>query len=94
MPEAINELIARLRANRTGLDYTNGLLHLADDALSTERIAMLFWEIVSNPKWATVDHEMKEAFDRLDHGQDDAFTHAIDALESTIKIFSEDHGWT
>jgi hypothetical protein len=43
-------------------------------------------------KWLTVENEMKEAFDRLDHGQDDAFTHAFDALESTMKIISEDKG--
>ena len=83
MPEAINELKARLRANHTGLDYTNGLLHLASDELTTERIAAPFWEIVADSKWAVVDQEMKEAFDRLDHGHDDAFTHATDALENT-----------
>jgi hypothetical protein len=94
MTEAIKELKARLRANHTGLDYTNGLLHLASDELTTERIAAPFWEIVTDPKWAVVDQEMKEAFDRLDHGHDDAFTHATDALESTIKIISDEKGWT
>jgi AbiJ N-terminal domain 4 len=94
MTEAINELRARLRANRTGLDYHNGLLHFASDELTTQRIAAPFWEIVTDPKWAVVDQEMKEAFDRLDHGHDDAFTHATDALESTIKIISDDKGWT
>jgi hypothetical protein len=94
MTEAIKELKARLRANHTGLDYTNGLLHLASDELTTERIAAPFWEIVIDPKWAVVDQEMKEAFDRLDHGHDDAFTHATDALESTIKIISDEKRWT
>jgi hypothetical protein len=51
MTEAIKELKARLRANRTGLDYTNGLLHFASDELTTEQIAAPFWEIVSDPKW-------------------------------------------
>ena len=36
----------------------------------------------------------EEAFDRLDHGQYDAFTHATKALESTIKIICDDKGWT
>jgi hypothetical protein len=94
MTEAINELKARLRANRTGFDYTNGLLHRASDELTTERIAAPFWEIVTDAKWATVDQEMKEAFDRLDHGQHDAFTHATKALESTIKIISDDNRWS
>jgi hypothetical protein len=94
MTEAIKELKARLQANRTWLDYNNGLLHFASDELTTERIAAPFWEIVTDPKWAVVDQEMKEAFDRLDHGHDDAFTHATDALESTIKIISDEKGWT
>jgi hypothetical protein len=94
MTEAIQELNARLQDNRTRLVYNNGLLHLADDQLTAQRIAAPFWEIVSDPKWATVDQEMKEAFDRLDHRHDDAFTHAIDALESAIKIISDDKGWT
>jgi hypothetical protein len=85
MTEAIKELKARLRGNRTGLDYNNGLLHLARDELTTERIAEPFWEIVTNPKWAVVEQEMKEAFDRLDHGQHDAFIHAAKALESTVR---------
>jgi AbiJ N-terminal domain 4 len=94
MTEAINELKARLRENRTGFDYTNGLLHRASDQLTTERIAEPFWEIVTDPKWKVVEEEMKEAFDRLDHGQHDAFTHAIKALESTIKIISDDNKWS
>jgi hypothetical protein len=94
MAEAINELKARLRANRTGLDYTNGLLHMASDQLTTQRIAEPFWEIVKDQKWASVDLEMKEAFDHLDHGQRDAAAHAAMALESTIKIISDEKGWT
>jgi AbiJ N-terminal domain 4 len=68
MNNPIQELNARLQANRTGLVYVNGFLHLATDKLSTERIAKPFWEIVSDPKWKIVDQEMKEAIDRLDHG--------------------------
>jgi hypothetical protein len=37
---------------------------------------------------------MKEALDHLDHGQRDASAHAAMALESTIKIISDDKGWT
>jgi hypothetical protein len=94
MTDGIKELKDRLRANRTGLDYTNGLLHMASDRLTTQRIAEPFWEIVKDPKWATVDLEMKEAFDHLDHGQRDAAAHAAMALESTIKIISDEKGWT
>jgi hypothetical protein len=94
MTDAIKELKDRLRANRTGLDYTNGLLHMASDQLTTQRIAEPFWEIVKDPKWATVDLEIKEAFDHLDHGQRDAAAHAAMALESTIKIISDDNKWS
>jgi hypothetical protein len=71
-----------------------GLLHFASDELSTERIITPFWEIVADPKWATVDEEMKEALNHLDHGQRDASAHAFMALESTIKIISNEKGWT
>jgi hypothetical protein len=92
--KAVAELNERLRMWRTGLVYHNGLLHRAGDEQSDQRIAKPFWEIVADPKWAVVDGEMKEAVDRLDHGQEDAFTHACDALESTMKIISGDKGWT
>jgi hypothetical protein len=94
MTNGIKELKTRLRANHTGLDYTNGLLHRARDELTAELIAAPFWEVVADPKWAVVEEEMKEAFDRLDHGQNDAFTHATKALESAIKIISDEKGWT
>ena len=38
--------------------------------------------------------EMKEALDHLDHGQRDASAHAAMALDSTIKIISNENGWT
>lgn len=91
---AIQELNARLRMNGTGLTYNNGFLHLADDQLTAERIAKPLWEIVADSKWVVVDREMKEAIDGLDRRQHDAFAHATDALESTIKIISNDKGWT
>ena len=94
MKEAIEELNARLRMNGTGLVYNNGFLHLADDQLTAERIAKPFWELVADPKWRTVDQEMKEALDHFDHGQRDASAHAAMALESTIKIISDEKGWT
>jgi hypothetical protein len=94
MNKATEELKLRLQVNRTGLVYDNGFLHLATDALSSKRIAQPFWEIVTDPKWATVDHEMKEALDQLDHGQRDAHAHATMALESAIKIISNEKGWT
>jgi AbiJ N-terminal domain 4 len=94
LDQAIQELNVRLQQNGTGLVYSNGFLHLADDQLTAQRIAQPFWEIVADPKWKTVEDEIKEAFDRLDQGQQDALAYATKALESTIKIISGDHGWT
>jgi len=96
MNQATEELKWRLQVNRTGLIYDNGFLHLATatDEQSAKRIANPFWEIVADPKWNTVDQEMKEAFDHLDHKQRDAHAHAAMALESTIKIISDEKGWT
>jgi hypothetical protein len=91
---ATEELNARLHQNGTGLIYNNGFLHIADDQLTAQRIAKPFWDLVADPKWATVDQEMKEALDHLDHGQRDASAHAAMALESTIKIISNEKGWT
>jgi hypothetical protein len=91
---ATEELNARLHQNRTVLVYSNGLLHLADDQLTAQRIAKPFWDLVADPKWANVDQEMKEALDHLDHGQRDASAHAAMALESVIKIISDEKGWT
>jgi hypothetical protein len=90
----IEELNVRLRQSGTGLVYHNGFLHFSSDDQSTERIAKPFWEIVSDPKWAVVDQEMKEAVDRSDRSQRDAFTYATKALESTIKIISDENGWS
>jgi hypothetical protein len=91
---ATEELNARLHQNGTRLVYNNGFLHIADDQLTAERIAKPFWEVVAIPKWNTVDQEMKEALDHLDHRQRDASAHAAMALESAIKIISEEKGWT
>ncbi|NQE65345.1 hypothetical protein [Caulobacter sp. RHG1] len=91
---ALTELNQRLRNQRTGLAYHNGFLHLADDALSTARTTAPFWEIVAAPRWRVVDEEMKAAVEHLDRTDQDAVVHALCALESAIKILSDDHGWS
>jgi hypothetical protein len=45
---------------------------------------------VADPKWKNVDHDMKEAIDLRDaNGRDPAF-YAAKALESTVKIISDE----
>lgn len=91
---AVTELNRRLRDHRTRLVFHNGFLHVADDALSTERTATPFWEVVAAPRWRIVDAEMKTAVEHLDRDDQDACVHGLRALESTIKILSDDNGWS
>jgi hypothetical protein len=45
-------------------------------------------------KWTIVDQELKEAIEHADSQRKDAAFHAANALESTIKIISDDKGWS
>ena len=89
-----DELNARFRQAGAKLDYHNGFIQISPDELTTDQIARPFWELVSEPKWKSVDQDMKEAIDRRDNsGRDPAF-YAAKALESTIKIISDEKVWT
>lgn len=91
---ALTELNRRLRDHRTHLVFHNGFLHVADDALSTEHTATPFWEVVAAKRWRVVDAEMKAAVEHLDRTDQDAGIHGLRALESAIKILSDDNGWS
>jgi hypothetical protein len=91
---AINELNARFVQARAPLNYHNGFIQISKDSLSTRTVETPFWNLVADPKWKNVDTDMKEAFDRRDGGTRDPAFHAVRALESTIKIISDDKGWT
>jgi hypothetical protein len=41
-----------------------------------------------------IDSDMKEAIDRRDTGSRDAAVYALKALESVLKIISDEKGWT
>jgi hypothetical protein len=90
----VDELNARFRQTGCGLNYHNGFIQRAVDALVTDVIENPFWSLVSDPKWKNVDLDMKEAFDRRDGGDRDPAFPAARALESTIKIISDERGWT
>jgi hypothetical protein len=90
----VDELNARFRQAGCGLDYHNGFIQRSVDALATEVIEKPFWSLVSDPKWKNVDLDMKEAFDRHDGGDRDPAFPAARALESTIKIISDEKGWS
>lgn len=92
MRNAIRELNQRLRQSGVGLHYHNGLIQFAHDELTEECTAEPSWTILRDPKWANVDRELKEAIDHADGGRADAAFHAAKAVESTIKVISDDQG--
>lgn len=90
----VDELNARFRQAGYSLNYHNGFIQMADDVLSQREVERPFWEIVSAELWKNVDIDMKEAIDRRDNsGRDPAF-YAAKALESAIKIISQQKGFT
>lgn len=91
---AVNELNTRFIQARAPLNYHNGFIQMSADTLVTEAIEKPFWDLVSDTKWKNVDLDMKEAFDRRDNGERDPGFYAVRALESTIKIVSDENGWT
>jgi hypothetical protein len=87
---AVDELNARFRQAGCHLHYHNGFIQVASDPMVTQEVEAPFWQLVADPKWKNVDHDIKEAIDLRDtHGRDPAF-YAARALESTIKIVSDE----
>jgi hypothetical protein len=91
---AVRELNLRLREARIPLHYNNGLFQLSSDDLSESKIREPFWNILKEPKWVNVEIDIKEAIDRRDHRGRDAAFYALKALESAIKIISDEKGWS
>lgn len=90
----IEELNARFRQAGYPLNYHNGYIQILTDDVVQREIETPFWALVSSPIWENVDLDMKEALDLRDSdGRDPAF-YAARALESTIKIISDQKKWT
>jgi hypothetical protein len=92
--EAIGELNHRLRESRLPFHYHNGIFQFGNDEIVEKEVYEPFWSIVKDPKFRNVDIDIKEALDRHDTNGRDAAFYALKALESTIKIISDDKGWT
>ena len=88
------ELNARFRQAGVSLNYHNGFIQISQDERLTEEVEDPFWELVSAPKWKNVDTDMKQAIDIRDNGGRDPAWYASRALESTVKIISDEKGWT
>lgn len=90
----VEELNERFRQASYPLNYHNGYIQISTDDVVQREIETPFWALVSDPVWANVDLDMKEALDLRDRdGRDPAF-YVARALESTIKIISDQKGWT
>lgn len=90
----VEELNERFRRAGTQLNYHNGFIQVATDPLVEEQIERAFWKIVADPIWKNVDIDMKEALDRRDGNERDPAFYAARALESAIKIISDQKGWS
>ncbi|HEY0764055.1 MAG TPA: hypothetical protein VGD61_16890 [Pyrinomonadaceae bacterium] len=91
---AVHELNIRFREAEIHLQYHNGLFQYSSDKATGSQIDEPFWNLLKNQKWANVDIDVKEAIDRRDNNERDAAFYALKALESTIKIISDEKGWT
>lgn len=91
---SIGELNERFSRAGTQLNYHNGFIQVATDRLVEEQIEKAFWEVVADPIWKNIDIDMKEALDRRDANDRDPVFYAARALESAIKIISDQKGWT
>lgn len=90
----IDELNARFGQADLALNYHNGFIQISADDLLQREVETPFWRLVSGPKWANVDYDMKEALDRRDANGRDPAWYAARSLESVIKIISDEQGWT
>lgn len=87
---AVHELNERFKQARCLLHYHNGFIQKVSDELTLRQIEEPFWSLVAESKWENVDHDMKEALNLRDSGIGDPSIYAMRALESTIKIVSDD----
>ena len=90
----VDEVNERFRRAGAPLTLHNGFIQVATDETIEKNIAKPFWELVADPLWQNVDIDMKEALDRRDSNDKDPALFAAKALESAIKIVSDQKGWS
>ncbi len=88
------ELDSRFAIAGFKLSFHNGLIQEVDDALVAKVVAKPFWNLVADQKWINVDTHIKQALDERDKSVADAHYPALQALESVIKILSDEKGWS
>lgn len=92
--DSSDELNERFRRARASLNYHNGFIQIATDAMVQEQVEKPFWSLVSDPKWKNVEIDMAEAVDRRETAQRDPAFYAAKALESAIKVISDERRFT
>lgn len=90
----VDEFNQRMKLASFPFHYHNGYIQNQHDQLSTQQIHTPFWKLLKDIKWKNVDADIKEAIDRRDTNGKDPSLYAARALESTIKIISNEKGWT
>ncbi len=90
----VDELNARFRQCEYDLNYHNGFIQRSSDPLVGQIVEKAFWSLVSEKKWKNVETDMIEALDRRDSATRDPAFYAARSLESTIKIISDERGWS
>lgn len=91
---AIDEMNSRFKLAGLPLHYHNGYIQFKDDDMAAAEAEEAFWDLIKDKKWENVDLDIKEAIDRRDNNKKDAVFYAFKALESTIKIISDEKGFT
>jgi AbiJ N-terminal domain 4 len=87
---AVDELNTRFGHASLNLHYHNGFIQVGSDSMVAQEVEAPFWRLVADPKWTNVDHDFKEAIDLRDTHRGDPALYAAKALESTIKIISDE----
>jgi len=94
MQDAVDELNQRALTAKLPFDYHNGLFQRTSDDATQNQVHEPFWKLVGGQKWRNIDTDMKEAIDRHDQNGRDVALYALKALESTIKIVSDERGFS
>ena len=71
-------------------ELSYGFIQVSSDSLVGEQVEIPFWALVADAKWKNVDTDMKEALHRRDTDARDPAFYAARALESVLKILSDE----
>lgn len=83
-----------LQAASMPLRYRNHQFQPLDDERLLTEVTEPFWSAVEDARWKTVRVDMEQAFRQRDGGGPNAALFAAKALQSAIKITSDDRGFT